>query len=226
MPDNWPAEEEILNTEALAKVKRVAVLDVPLPSKIWLGDPSSATAGFINPLISLALTTHEGDTITKGAYISETIQKEMLNGLEQAGIEVILLEAERTNKHKLLEDYSQFEKLDVDAILEIGVISVGFREKTGEINFTDGELSPNVSLVYRLVKPEGNQVLMESNVYYSSFLGQYEGPGFKWLGPREHIFEDVESVKKQPEEALRRLRYAIVEVTEIISFRVKQFTNK
>jgi hypothetical protein len=125
----------------------------------------------------------------------------------------------------LLEDYSQFEKLDADAILEIGIISVGFREKIGEVNFTDGELSPDVALVYRLVTPGENQVLMESNVYYSSFPGQYQGPGYKWLGPTEHIFEDMESVEKQPEEALRRLRYAIVGATELISMRVKLFTN-
>ena len=224
MPDNWPVDEEILST-APTKVKRIALLDVPEPSKIWLGDPSSATAGFINPLISLAVTTHEGDSITRGAYISETAQKEMQNWLEHAGFEVTLLEAERTNKHKILEDYSQFEMLDVDAILEIGPISVGFREKMGEMHFTEGELSPDVAFVYRLITPGENQVLIESNVFYSSFRDQYQGAGFKRLGPREHIFEDVESVEKQPEEALRRIRYAIVGATEIISVKIQLFAN-
>ena len=67
-------------------------------------------------------------------------------------------------------------------------------------------------------------MLIESNVFYSSFAHQYKDwKGVKLLGLREHIFEDSDSVREQPEEAARRLHDAIKEATELIS---RVITNK
>lgn len=131
MPDNWAFQEEIIDTEALTKVKRVALLDVPQPSYIWLGKPDSASAGFINPLISLAISTHDGDAITNSAYISITTRDELKKWLEQAGREVVLLDAERVKKSKMLKNYDQFAHVDADAILEVAPVNVGFMPEPG-----------------------------------------------------------------------------------------------
>ena len=219
IPDNFQFSEEVVNKEALSEVKRVALLDVPPPTDIWLGDPGSGgTSFFFGPLIMLATATHGGETVTSGALFSESTQKEMQNGLEQAGIEVVLLRAERVKKSKMLTSYDQFAEVDADAILEIASIRVGFMERLGEVHFTDGELSPDVALAYRLITPGDNTVLIEANVFYSSFEGQYStwnGPSL--LGPKEHIFEDSEAAENQPMEAARRLKYAITGATELIS---------
>jgi hypothetical protein len=214
MPDNWAVQDETIDSEALARVNRVALLDVPEPSHIWLGNPDSATAGFINPLISLAISTHEGDTITNSAFISITTRNELKKWLEQAGKEVILLDAERKDKSKMLENYDQFSKVDADAILEVAPVKVGFVEEPG----FGSELSPSVFFVYRLVSTKTGAVIVESNVTYSSF-DDYQGvvKGVNLLGPKENIFEDEESIKGQPEEAIRRLQHAIEEATEVIS---------
>lgn len=219
MPDNWPVREETLNVEALTKVKRIALLDVSQPSHIWLGKPDSSTAGFINPLISLAVTTHEGDTITNSAYISETTQKEMLNWLEQAGIEVILLEAERTNKHKILNDYAQFAQVNADAILEIAPVEVGFKHEGTK---TRGKLSPEVVFTYRLILVKSGQILIESNVRYSSFdySNKVSWVGNSIRGPSWNTFDNVEAIKDNPEEAIRRLTYAIKGATKLISIMI------
>ena len=213
MPDNWAVQEETIDTEALARVNRVALLDVPEPSHIWLGKPDSATAGFINPLISLAISTHEGDAITNSAFISKTTRNELKKWLEQAGKEVVLLDAERENKSKMLNNYDQFSDVDSDAILEVAPVMVGFKDKPG----FGSELSPSVFFVYRLVSTKTGAVVVESNVTYSSF-DTYQGvvKGVNLLGPREDIFEDEKAVKAQPEEAIRRLQHAIIEATELI----------
>jgi hypothetical protein len=220
IPDNWAFQEEIIDTEALTKVKRVALLDVPQPSYIWLGSPDSATAGFINPLISLAVSTHDGDAITNSAYISITTRNELEKWLEQAGKEVVLLDAKRTKPSKMLKNYDQFSHVDADAILEVAPVNVGYMPKPG----FSSQLSPSVFFTYRLVSTKSGEVLIESNVTYSSFY-DYQGvvKGVNLIGPEENIFEDEESAREQPEEAIRRLHIAIRGATESI---VSVVTNK
>jgi hypothetical protein len=214
MPDNWAFQEEIIKTDELERIKRVALLDVPQPSYIWLGQPDSATAGFINPLISLAVSTHEGDTITNSAYISETTRNELRNWLEQAGKEVTLLDAERENKSKMLENYEQFSEVDADAILEVAPINIGFRPETG----FGSKVSPGASFAYRLVLVKNGEIIIESNVTYSSFPGAHGSmKGVNLLGPEEFIYEDEDAVKEDPEEAIRRLKYSILATTKLIS---------
>ena len=139
VPDNFAFTEEVVNKEALSEIKRVALLDVPIPTDIWLGDPGSGgTSFFFGPLIMLATATHDGETITSGTLFSESTQEEMQKWLEQAGIEVVLLKADRGNKSKMLINYDQFSEVDADAILEIAPIVVGFMERLGEMHFTEG----------------------------------------------------------------------------------------
>lgn len=220
-PDNFAFTKLVLNKEGIPKVKRVALLDVPTPTGIWLGDPEGFAVGFINPLISLAGATHEGHTISSNEKFSEVTRDEMRNWLEKAGIEVTLLKADRVKKSKMLKNYDQFKEVDVDAILEIAPIRVGFVPDHSELRFTEGALSPDVALAYRLITPDENKVLIESNVFYSSFNDQY-APwlGTKSVGPYRHIFKDSDSVEEQPEEAARRLHYAIKGATELISKRM------
>jgi hypothetical protein len=220
IPDNWAFQEEIIDTEALTKVKRVALLDVPQPSYIWLGSPDSATAGFINPLISLAVSTHDGDAITNSAYISITTRNELEKWLERAGKKVVLLDAKRTNRSKMLKNYDQFAHVDADAILEVAPVNVGFMPEPG----FGSQLSPSVFFTYRLVSTKSGEVLIESNVTYSSF-NTHQGvvKGVNLIGPEENIFEDEESAREQPEEAIRRLHIAIRDATESIASVV---TNK
>lgn len=217
-PDNWAFEEEIIY---LTKVKRVALLDMPPPSKIWLGDPSGGGTAvfFVGPVLALAADTHSSDNPASGTFFSETTQKELKNWLEQAGVEVVLLKAERASKSKMLKDYNQFGQVDADVILEVGPIFVGFREDTSTMNFTDDELSPEVSYAFRVVSAKSKDLLIQSNVFYSSFYHYHRSyiAGVKLIGPKENIFEDEDSVREQPEEAIRRLQIAIREATKVIA---------
>lgn len=215
-PDNFQFSEEVINKEALFMIKRVALLDVPTPTGIWLGDPGSGVvAGIFGVAAAFATATHEGGIITSSEKFSEVTRDEMRNWLEEAEIEVILLKAERVKKSKMLRNYDQFKEVDVDAILEIAPIRVGFMEKPFSMS---GKLSPDVALTYRLITPGDNQILIESNVFYSSFPGQYaDWTGSKLIGPKDHLFKSEESVKEHPEEAARRLKYAITGSTEFIS---------
>ena len=122
----------------------------------------------------------------------------------------------------MLENYSQFTQVNADAILEVAPMQVGFKEELGKMHFTEGELSPEVSLAYRLISVTSGEVLIESNVYYSSFdYSKYPWIGTKLIGPGEHIFENSESVNQQPEEAARRLNHAVRGATELIAVRIK-----
>ena len=221
--DNWRFAKEVINTGTY-QVKRVALLDVPIPEKVWLG--WHLGTDLFGPLVSVATAGDDSDNPADASFVSVTTQIEMQNWLEKEGIEVILLKAERTNKTKMLEDYGQFSQVNADAILEIAPLFVGFLPSQGK---QDVELSPDIAYKYRLLSTKDGQVLIESNVYYTSDVKGIQlwekVAGDKRLGPREHIFEDVESVKKQPVEALRRLRFSIVGATEIISLKVKLFTN-
>lgn len=137
----------------------------------------------------------ECDKVTSGSLISETTQKDLISWLEQAGIEVVLLKAERTNKSKMLKNYDQFTQVDADAILEVAPMGIGFMP---ELGFGTSRVSPTVLYAYRLVSTKNGEVLIESNVTYSSF-SDYHGviKGVNLLGPEEYIFEDEESVREQ-----------------------------
>lgn len=220
-PDNWAFDEEVLDKDALTKIKRVALLDMPPPSKIWLGDPSGGGTAvfFLGPVLALGADTHSSDNPASSAFFSETTQKELKIWLEQAGMEVILLKAKRGEKPKFLHDYSQFEQVDADVILEVVPIFMGFRHDTSTMDFTKGELSPEVTYAYRVVSAKNKDLLAESNVFHSSFYHYHRSyfAGIKLIGPEEHLFEDEDDVKAHPEEALRRLQYAIKEATKTIS---------
>ena len=127
------------------------------------------------------------------------------------------VEAERLNPSRMLESYEQFSNLDADAILEIGIMQIGFIEPYGG-ELYDERLSPEVGLVFRVVSPKTGEVLFESSAHYSSFTSKSPRlPGKRLLGPDEHIFENVAAVEQNPEDALNKLNFAIKGATEYIA---------
>ena len=173
---------------------------------------------------AVTIENTEGNILTSRSWVADTTQKELKNWLEQTGIEVVLVEAEREKESKMLKDYGQFAQVDADAVLEVAFISIGFVDELGKVDFcwippcdSKKPLSPEVLYKYRLVSAKSGEVLVQSNVSYSSFVGQYTGKGVKLLGPEEHIFKGSESVVNQPEEANRRLQHAIEGATELIA---------
>jgi len=223
IPDNWAFTKEIMNTDELSQIKRIALLDVPVPSQIVLGSElsDSATAAF--GLVGMfTVEDTEGNKITSGSLLSSTTQEELKNHLEKDGREVVLLEAERKDKSAMLKNYDQFKRVDADAILEVAFTRVGFGERLG---FSSGsELGPTLMYKYRLLSTKDRQVLIESNVYYDTFV--YESylstVGHRIYGPSSHIFEDEEALENNLEEAVRRLKHAIKEATGVIA---KYVTN-
>jgi len=221
-PDNRGIQEDVINSEALSLIKRIGLLDVPVPSEIWLGDPSSDAGLFFFGLAgTFAAASHTGDRVVDGKIFSKTTQNEMRDWLEKAGFEVILLEAKRLHPSKMLLNYDQFEAVNADAILEVAPIQVGFREKSGEIHLSEGELSPDVGFVYKLISTKNGETIFASNVFYSSF--DYSNNGQKstiLLGPKQHLFKDVKSVMSRPKEAVKRLSFAIKGATEFIAMNI------
>ncbi len=220
IPDNWIFTKEIKNTDELSQIKRIALLDVPIPSQIVLGSEISDTATAVFGLVGMfTVEDTEGNKITSGSLLSATTQKELKDHLEKDGIEVILLEAERKDKSEMLKNYDQFTEVDADAILEVAFVSVGYRERIA--SFSD-ELGPELIYKYRLLSTKDGQILIESNVYYRTIV--YKKPqyavGHVIYGPSWHIFEDEEALKNDPDEAVRRLAYSVKEATRIISLYV------
>ncbi len=221
-PDNWAFQKEVIKTDELNQIKRIALLDVPPPSNIVLGDQFSDSAtGFFGLVGMFTVEDTEGRKITSGTLVSETTQNELKKWLEQAGIEVIQVKAERKNKSKMLKSYEQFSQVDADAILEVAPVSVGFKYNLYEFEFRKSkrDLSPDFFYKYRLVSTKTGEILVESNVTYSSFYN-YHGlvkVGIKLKGPDEHILDDEDFVKENPEEAVRRLKHAISGATESIA---------
>lgn len=222
MPDNG-FSREVFNKPDTLQIRKVALLDVPPPSGIWLGDPSSGVAaGLLGPLAAMGTANHKGSSIIEATAISNSIRDELKSWLEKSGIEVVLLQATRSNKFKMLDGYSQFGAVDADVISEVAPMHVGFKEEIGKVHFTEGDLSPDIALAYRLHSTSSEDVLIESNVYYSSFdysnWSSWKGPTL--LGPKEHIFKDSEAVTQDKDEAIRRLSHAIKGATKYISARV------
>lgn len=151
--------------------------------------------------------------------ILKTKQDELKPRLENSGIKVILLNVERINKFKMLHDYSQFTNIKADAILEVAPVHVGLKEEIGKVHFTQGELSPDIALAYRLQSVASGEVLIESNLYYSSY--DYSNwsywKGATLLGPKEHIFKDKKSVSQNKAEAIGRPDHTIRGATEYIA---------
>ncbi len=232
VPDNFVFPEEIRNIESLSKVKRIALLDVPPPSNIILGDYFSDSATFwFGTVGMLTIEDTEGNKIVSVNFVSETTRSELRKWLEQADIDVVLIQAERKNNLKMLESYEQFSQVDVDAILELTPVWVGFRFKFGkrELRKSKQEVSPEILYKYRLVSAKSGEVLIQSNVFYSSFdysENWYDYSELRWLvgnkirGPSWHIFENQEAVKNNHEKAIKRLSHAIKEVTKIVSVMV------
>ena len=217
IPDNFIFTEEIKNVDELSEIKRIALLDVPVPSQIILGNEFSDSATNVFGLVGMfTVEDTEGNKITSGAFLSSTTRKELKSHLEKEGIEVVLQEAERKDKSEMLKNYDQFTQVDADAILEVAFVRVGFVERLG--SFSD-ELGPEIIYKYRLLSTRNKQILIESNVYYRTIV--YEKPqyavGHVMYGPGWHVFDDEEALKNNPEEATRRLTYAVNAATGIIS---------
>ena len=146
LPDSG-FSKEVRNWKDFPEINRVALLDVPISSKIWLGDPMSDTGAaefFFGILGAAVAASHSGDTVIDALSLSKAVQKEMQDSLEQAGFEVILLKAERQDPSKMLKDYGQFTQVDADVILEVAPIHVCFMGDSSE--YDEDGLSPNVCL--------------------------------------------------------------------------------
>jgi len=218
MPDNG-FSRVVRHTGEDPGIRRVVLLDVPVASKIWLGDPGSgAVAGLFGPLAALATASHDGSIVTNASAISASIEQSLQAWLEKSGVEVTTYRASRVKRSKLLSSYEQVPAGDADAILEVAPIHIGFRPELGKVHFGDAQLSPDVALAYRLVSAHTGETLVESNVYYSSFdYSRFTSwAGDKLIGPDTQIFEDEAAVKASPDEARRRLEYAIDQATRHI----------
>jgi hypothetical protein len=223
MPDNG-ISKAIVNQERLKKVNTIALLDVANPSKYWMGDPhSGVAAGLFGPILSLGTANHEKNDIFRRLKFSTTATEDLRAALKKEGFKVILLNAKRPEgaKSKLFNDYSTVMNINADAILDVAPIHIGYREKIGEMHFSKGALSPDVSVEFRLVSTSDKKIIVDSNVHFSSFdyreshLGSWGGPIL--VGPADHIFKDKESVERNPDEALRRMKYAVNKVAEFIA---------
>jgi len=228
MPDNG-ASNEVVNYDQLKQVKTIALLDVATPSKYWMGKASSGVvSGLFGPTVSMATAEHEESDIFGRLNFTSTATDNLRSALENEGFDVILLKADRPSdaKSKLLDDYSSLSNVNADAILDVGPIHIGYREEIGAVNFTEGALSPDVSVQYRLVSTSDQQTIAESNVFYSSwdYVENYTGywAGAILVGPNEHIFKDKDSLEANPDEAVRRMEYAVNDVAKSIASSLKK----
>ena len=219
-PDNYVYSEQI-DTARLSTIKKIALLDVPVPSGIWLGSPGSGeTAGIFGPLVALATASHEGDRIVNPAAISAKIHDDTKEWLQSTGIVVSTVRAQRPNPSKMLRNYDQFRSLEVDAILEIGTSAIGFRPEIGKFQLSEDELSPDVVLVYRLVAAKSGVTIVESSALYSSFFYSQDLAGGVILGPRQHLLRGVEAVEANRGTAVQNLEYAIKGATEYVAMTI------
>lgn len=238
MPENRPFHNEIIKIDELAQIKRIGLLDVPPPENIQLGPAVSRDAQWWVGRFAILIENNEGNAIISGSQVSERTQNELKTRLEQAGTQVMLIKAKRTDPSKMLEDYSQFAQVNADAILEVAPIKIGFIDRLGTIEYrfcafppckSKVNLSPEVSYKYRLILVDDGEVLIQSNIYYTAF-NYSEIPwehsedrfrvGNKIRGPSWHVFENAEAVQNNPEEAVERLSHAIKEATKMISVMV------
>ena len=218
VPDNWAFNEEVIDYIGLQELSRIALLDVPTPSNIVLGDQFSDTAWFLFGTVGgLAVENTEGNKIVTGKLFSEVTQNSLEEHLEWLDFEVILIRADRKEPSKMLTSYDQFAQIDADAILEVAPVEVGFKYKWGEFGLIESnrEVSPEILLKYRLISVKSGEILYQSNVQWTAFDYKGKPPfaGYRIESMRSLIFENTQAVKDNPEEAIQRLKRAINEVT-------------
>ncbi len=217
IPDNWIFTKEIRNIDQDTKIERIALVDVPVPSQIILGDEFSDTAVNLFGMVGmLTVEDTEGNKIINGAFLSSKTRETLQGHLEEDGVEVVLLDAQRKDPSEMLEDYSQFTGVDADAILEVAFVRVGYAKR---IAFGADELGPQVIYKYRLLSAKDRRVLIESNIFYEPFMYKTDSAvtGYRIYGSLADTFEDEDALKEDPEEAARRLVGAIEEATQKIS---------
>ena len=219
MPDNW-LDLKPINKSQLANVSTIAVLHVATPSKYWMGDPVSGVASGLFGSLALVGAEHDSHEVFNRLYFSSTTTDYLKAALEKEGYKVTTHYAERPDDSKLLKDYSNFDLIEADAILDVGPMTIGYQEELGKVQFTEGELSPTVSLAFNLISPKTQEVIASGAIFYSSFYfinkNKSDNVVYK-LGPREHIYENKESINDDIGEGLIRMKHAIFESTKSLA---------
>lgn len=215
-PDNSAVRKETLDHERLAAVKKIVLLKVSEPSQYWIGEPVMAGAGLLSPTLALTTAEHEESDIFAKLDYTSTATEYLHQALVNAGFDVEIVKSHRVNESTFLDDYASIN-VNADAILDVVPIRIGF------LGHNSGDrLSPEVSLVFRLVSTKDQQDIVLSNATSSSWEYEKEWDeyirefpsakkiGIFILGPKDYIFANKNAVNDNPDIALKRLRQTVI----------------
>ena len=186
--------ETTIKSNHLVSIHTIAILEIPEPVNYGYAD-----------FLARKNTGYEQFSF------ANTTQAVLKKYLKEYDFEITEYSPNRERKRRLVYDYIALEIKEADAYLDIVPIKVGY---FGSIN---GKREPLVSVAFRLVLADSNE-----RIYAGSLQYGWEDPGApasisKIESPNNRIYESIEALRANKQEAAEWLLQGIEAVSSSIA---------
>ena len=205
-----------------APIKTIAILSVSNPVKYQImnyGTPTmafGAVGGAVTGTKAASATEKFNEAIkTTHFNFSKEMMTRLTRYLREQGYNVVAVGVKRESPLKLIEDYSKVSTAGADAILDVGIRSVGY----ATVNMMDRDFRPHVQMDFRLVSAGSKSVIYSEQVlfgYHNPFMSATELPADK-----QFYFKDFDALMGDKNQALQGLTEGVNSVARHVAGRLK-----
>ncbi|MCR4300096.1 MAG: hypothetical protein NUV51_00630 [Sulfuricaulis sp.] len=205
-----------------APIKTIAILSVSNPVKYQIMNYGSPTVAFgaIGGAVAgakAASATEKFNEAIKTTHFdfSKEMMTRLTRYLREQGYNVVAVGVKRESPLKLIEDYSKVSTAGADAILDVGIRSVGY----ATVNMMDRDFWPHVQMDLRLVSAGSKSVIYSEQVlfgYHNPFMSATELPADK-----QYYFQDFDALMTEKEKAMHGLKEGANSVARHVASRLK-----
>lgn len=216
IPKQHYIAEKKVEPNTYPKIKTIALLKIPNPPHYNLGGGIGPATFFFGHLGAAAELSSVGkDTQEYGNFTFNTIAEDKITKyLAQYGYKTKIVRIKRVKPYNLIDDYSSLNISQVDAILDVVPIEVGFKREAFAGPFTT-EIGPHVSIAINLVSTKLKKVIYSKSAQY----GYDKNPfvtGIKIDSPQNHKFKDTNEFKSNKSKAIDQLIIGIDTLSKAI----------
>ena len=155
----------MVKPDALKNIRSIAVLEIKKPVQRIMDLGSSTPWGAASAHNDMKEIQPRFDAVLKKEKFAfnTALTQDLYKALRHAGYKTYALKVKRPDAAKLLEDYSQFKSRNVDALLDVVVVSSGY---VVENFITSNFWRPEARVFVRLVNANDGTTIYQDTMMY------------------------------------------------------------
>lgn len=203
--------------------KQVHTIGIPIlqaPSfLLWdINDPA-LSFGLIGGLVHMAKTENRTNDISQNNYgfqYGKLLHQYLVKGLEDSGYRVVDLDVVRENPNKFLTSDANLDSLEVDAVLDIATMYLGYCNQTWpKIGSVEYGFRPCSRVAAKLVSPDLKNTLYSQTIMYGSHNAFMDG-ATNIEAPPEYFFDGFDKLEESKDQIFPSLERATKEIANEI----------